>query len=435
MNLIRLPRLGQTMESGMLTAWHVTEGQQFAEGTLLYEVETDKMTTEVEAKQAGVLLRIVAALEEQLDVGAVIGVTGDVGETASSQDIDAFLGRGADTAEAAPDGDATELPAGGPATADILDEPHPDAAATPVDGHRSSGVAGRPLAVPKARKVAREAGIDLGTVQGTGKRGVIRVSDVQHAVRAAAVVASAPAATPAAAPAAIQVASSPEVRRPEVAVRIPVRGVARSMADAVSRSWREIPQFVQQVTLDATALAARLKRLRYEGVSVTYTDLLIAAVSWTAVEVAEVNATFTAEEIIRYSDVNVSFAVATDRGLVVPVVRQAHALDVAAIAARTRELAGRAREGRLTAADTTDGTITVSNLGAFGVETGTPIVNAPQSAIVFVGAMGDRAVVVDGQLAVRTMLNIAVAYDHRVVDGMTGARFTSALKARLEAGG
>jgi pyruvate dehydrogenase E2 component (dihydrolipoamide acetyltransferase) len=220
-----------------------------------------------------------------------------------------------------------------------------------------------------------------------------------------------------------------------VAERIPVRGIGKAMAEAMTRSWSQVPQFVQQVSLDATALTARLKRLRYEGVPVTYTDLLVAAVASTASEVPAVNATFAGEEIVRYADVNVSIAVATDRGLLVPVVRRAHELSIGDIAATTKGLAERAKAGSLTSDDMSDGTITVSNLGAFGIDTGTPIVNAPQSAIVFVGSLSDQPVVVNGAVTVRSRLNVAVAYDHRVVDGMAAATFTSALKARLEAGG
>ncbi|GHE84353.1 acetyltransferase component of pyruvate dehydrogenase complex [Amycolatopsis deserti] len=404
MYTIRLPRLGQTMESGTITQWHFAEGDRFTAGEPLYDVETEKMNTEVEAKQDGVLARIVTASGDNVPVGTVLAVAAEVGETFSGADIEAVLGEHsgqpaeAATTESASDEQASQPPSGDQA---------------PAREMAVAGLAQGPVrAVPKARRVARQLGVDLESVRGSGQNGVIRVSDVESASGTAGYVGA-----------------------PRVAERIPVRGVAKAMADAMTRSWREIPQFVQQISLDATALRARLKRLRYEGVQVTYTDLLIAAVASAVSEVPAVNSTFTDEEIIRYSDVNVSFAVAADRGLLVPVVRQANRLPIDRIGATTKELAERARAGKLRATDISDGTITVSNLGAFGVETGTPIVNAPQSAIIFVGALSDRAIVEDGQVVVRPMLNIAVAYDHRVIDGMTGAKFTSALKNRLEAGG
>jgi pyruvate dehydrogenase E2 component (dihydrolipoamide acetyltransferase) len=426
MQIIRLPRLGQTMETGIMTLWCLAEGDQFATGDPLYEVETEKMTSEVEAKQDGVLVRILVPAGDEAGVGAVLGVMAALGEAVSDAEVDAFV---AEIHFAIEPDDENEAPAQPERSQPQLSEPEPQQPQSQLVEREAAPVpeaaAGREpepsrtdrvLAVPRAREVAKQLDVDLAAVRGSGVGGVVRVDDVRSA------------------------AGRPTARggyegSPRVAQRIPVRGVARSMAEAVTRSWREVPQFVQQVSLDATALVARLKRLRYEGLAVTYTDLLISAVAATARDAPDINATFTPEEIIRYADVNVSFAVATDRGLVVPVVRQAHELSVAEIADRTKELAGRARDGRLTAADTTDGTITVSNLGAFGVDTGTPIVNAPQSAIVFVGSLGDRAVVVNGQIAIRTMLNVAIGYDHRVVDGMAGAMFTSALKARLEAGG
>lgn len=413
MKIIRLPRLGQTMETGIINLWCFEEGDQFTSGEPLYEVETEKMTSEVEARLDGRLVRVLTPVGDEVPVGAMLAVTTDVEEVVSDADIDAFI---RENSEDMPEESAPEV--------ESVPEEEPVAevayGGVQTEESFSPGLSniqtGRILAVPKARAVAKELDVDLTSVQGSGHEGVIRVADVRAA------------------------GSTSQARQSyagpaRVAERIPVRGVTRAMADAVSRSWREIPQFVQQVSLDGTALVARLKRLKYEGLQITFTDLLVGAVAAAAQEVPAVNATFTPEEIIRFSDVNVSLAVATERGLVVPVVRQAHQLSIGQIGAETKALAARAREGKLTAADTTDGTITVSNLGAFGVDTGTPIVNAPQSAIVFVGSMGDQAVVRNGRIVVRTMLNIAIAYDHRVVDGMTGAQFTSALKSKLEAGG
>jgi pyruvate dehydrogenase E2 component (dihydrolipoamide acetyltransferase) len=148
-----------------------------------------------------------------------------------------------------------------------------------------------------------------------------------------------------------------------------------------------------------------------------------------------VNASFAGEEIVRYADVDVAVAVATDRGLLVPVVRRAQELSIGQVADTTKSLAERARAGKLGADELTGGTITLSNLGAFGIDTGTPIINAPQSALVFVGTMSDQPTVVSGAIVVQPRLNVAVAYDHRVLDGMTAARFSAALRTRLEAGG
>jgi pyruvate dehydrogenase E2 component (dihydrolipoamide acetyltransferase) len=435
MHIVRLPRLGQTMESGIITLWCVEEGASFAIGDPLYEVETDKMNTEVEAKQDGVLVRIIAPSGNlDVPVGAVLAVIAAPHEVVDEAAIDELLASGPavvveDEDEPAPDAEATSeaQPAHAPEPPVVVEAPEQ----------------GSVLAVPKARALAKSRGIDLAEVEGSGENGVIRVLDVVAASKARDVATPVCDVSPPPAPA--RVASQPAlaarpaadgyVGEPRVSARIPVRGVARSMAETMARSWPQVPQFVQQISLDATALAARLKRLRYEGLAVTYTDLLVSAVAQTAVEVPQVNASFAGDEIVQYHDVNVSIAVATDRGLLVPVVRQASTLAIAEVAATTRSLAERGREGQLTSDDMSGGTITVSNLGAFGIDTGTPIVNAPQCAIVFVGSLGEQAVVLDGALAVQLRLNVAIAYDHRVVDGMAAAAFTSALKKRLEAGG
>ncbi|MGQ4618906.1 2-oxo acid dehydrogenase subunit E2 [Nocardia sp. R7R-8] len=400
MYVVKLPRLGQTMESGIITSWHLDEGDEFAEGDPLYEVETDKMTSEVEAKQSGVLAKILVPTDENVPVGTVLALAAEPGETVSDDDIRKFIGDQDSNGTTAREDPSATVPGESQAISAPAQAPVPSGAVR---------------AVPKARHLAKQAGIDLTSVRGTGVDGTIRVADLPRAHA--------------------NDAEPRYVGPPRVAERIPLRGVAKSMAEAVTRSWREIPQFVQQTNLDATALRARLERLRYEGVQVTITDLVIGAVAHAAADVPEVNATFSDEEIIRYSDVNVSFAVASDRGLVVPVVRQANTLPIAEVSRRTKELAGKAKAGKLTTEDAGDGTITVSNLGVFGIDTGTPLVNAPQSAIVFVGSLRDEAVVVDGRIVVQPRMNIAVAFDHRVVDGMTGAQFTSTLKGRLEAGG
>lgn len=443
MQLVLLPRLGQTMEQGGITAWLVAEGERVSQGTPLYEVETEKAVTEVEAYQDGVLARIlVQAGSGEVEVGSALAVLATGDDDLSDATIDAFLAGataavGAPGAEAAAqDGLADPARQGGPAAAE---PPTPDGAT----GSR------RPvLAVPKARDVARRRGIEIAEVAGTGQDGTVRVVDVlreskarkqaQADTRAASAPAPVAPASSDAAPTAAhstQPALTTSGGDPEVAARIPVRGIARSMADSMIRSWLEIPQFVQQFSLDATALKARLARVRYEGVPATYTDLLVAAVAATCVEVPEVNASYLGDEIVRYAEVNVSVAVATDRGLLVPVVRRAQDLELSEVAATTKALAEQARAGKLGAAELTGGTITVSNLGAFGIDTGTPIINPPQSALVFVGTMTDQPVVYDGQVVIRPRLNVAVAFDHRVLDGMTAARFSSALRTRLEAGG
>ncbi|MCW2850014.1 MAG: Dihydrolipoamide acetyltransferase component of pyruvate dehydrogenase complex [Marmoricola sp.] len=433
MQLVRLPRLGQTMEKGIITLWVVSEGETFASGQPLYEVETEKMVTEVEARQDGVLARIlVPGGNDEVPVGVALAVIADAGEAIDATAVDAFLGGDGGAVAAEPESETESETESGP---EVGPEVEPQ-----VEHDRL-----RTLAVPKARAVAKRRDIDISEVIGTGVDGTVRVIDVLKESKARKKAAGPPSRPQ---PAAAPPEGAPLVRAvvqddvpqdgdvsPRVAARIAVRGVARSMAESMTRSWTEVPQFVQQLSLDATALKARLARLRYEGVPVTYTDLLVSAVALAAVEVPEVNSSFAGDEIVQYADVNVSVAVATDRGLLVPVVRRAQELSIDQVARTTKSLAERAKAGKLGSDDLSGGTITLSNLGAFGIETGTPIINLPQSALVFVGTMSDQPVVVNGAVVVQPRLNVAIAYDHRVLDGMTAAGFSSALRTRLEAGG
>ena len=428
MHLLKLPRLGQTMESGTITTWYQEQGQEFDEEDLLYEVETDKMTTEVEAKDSGVLLRMLVPENVEVDVGTILAVVGERGATATEDEVERFLEEqglagesvarpGADSASgtetsAAADaelGDASSEVSNGTRTVRVSTDDDLDGSSC---SNRVDQGDGRVHAVPKARAIAAERGIDLREVSGSGQDGTIRVRDLDNFS-----------------------GRDSQPGEPRIANRVPLTGVTRAMADSMTRSWTQVPQFVQQISADASALAARLKRLRFEGETVTYTDLLIGAVGAAATEVPEVNASVTDDEIVRYADVNVSVAMASQNGLMVPVVRDAGRLPIGDIARETKRLAQSVDTGKVGIEDSSNGTISLSNLGAYGVDTGTPLVNAPQTATVFVGSIGDQVVAVGGIPVVQLRVNIAVAFDHRSVDGMTAARFTAALKTRIEAGG
>lgn len=404
MHILHLPRLGQTMRSGVINRWYVAEGEPFEVGDILYELETDKMNTDVEAKLAGTLARLVAETGAEVPIGTTLAVVADPGETLSEEDIAAAIAR--DQAGPAGDGATTGQPAGSVT---------PDAAPRPA----SAPAPGRVRAMPRARVLAAERGLDLAAITGTGTDGAITVADVQKAA--------------AAGPQDSQGADGEEPGSPAVRERRPVKGIAKAMAENVSRSWREVPQFVQQARVDASALRRRSARAADQGAPVSLTALLISAIARAVEAVPEANASFHGEQIVLYSDVNVSVAVATSQGLTIPVLHGVHKLDLAGIASGLRDLAGRADAGQLGPGDFVGGTITVSNLGMFGVENGFPLVNAPQAAIVFAGAVTDQPAAVNGQVVVRPELGIAIGYDHRVLDGATAARFTSALRGALEA--
>ena len=369
MHTLMLPRLGQTMEAGTIVTWFVQEGQAYEVGDLLYEVETEKNRVEVEAKLPGVIAKLAVPEDEQVPVGALLAVVADPGEQLSDEQVQAAL----------------QATAG-------QEEVEPAARRGPA------------RAMPRAKRLAAELGVDLATVAGTGPDGTITEADVRQAGK----------------------------RGVAVRERRPVRGIARAQAEQMTRSW-QIPQFSQDVEVDVGNLRQRRARLRDQGVQATVTDLVIDAVVGAVAKVPEVNSTFTGEEIIVYEPVNVSVAVATDAGLVVPVLHDCQAKSLKERAAGLTAIAERARAGALTPEDSTGGTITVSNLGTAGVETGVPLLNAPQACIVFTGATVDKPVVRDGQVTIRPMMHVVIAYDHRVLDGLTASRFTAAVREALEA--
>jgi pyruvate/2-oxoglutarate dehydrogenase complex dihydrolipoamide acyltransferase (E2) component len=210
------------------------------------------------------------------------------------------------------------------------------------------------------------------------------------------------------------------------------------MAEVVTQSWQQVPQFVQMVLVDASALTRRReaegKALQQShDLKLSYTDLILETIVRSIEEVREVNASFAGDTIVLYEDINISVAIATEEGLLVPVIHQAQKLSLGDLALRLREISQRARAGSLTPADFEGGTITVSNLGMSGVETGTPLVTRPQAAIVFIGAILNRPVAVGDSLEVRPTFYVSIGYDHRVVDGATAAKFTGTLKRKLEA--
>ena len=391
MHALYLPRQGQTMERGTISRWLKGVGEPYQVGDPLFELEYEKASLAIEAKLPGTLAAIVAKEGEDLPVGALLAIVADPGETLTEEQIKAAIARESEGKAAA-------------------SAPTPAAAA--VSASPSGAPKERIRAMPRARALAQQLGIDLAALVGTGDRGAITVEDVQRAARSTA---------------------GPRVRE-----RRPLRGIPRAMAESMTRSWREAPQFVQIVLVDATALVARRQAMAAEfkrlyGLDLSNTDLILEAVVKTVQEVPEVNASYSEEAVVLYEDVNLGVAVATDAGLVVPVIKRTQTLALPDLARRLRELAAQARAGSLGPDAVSDGTITVSNLGREGPDTGTPLLMPPQAAIVFVGAMVERPLVVDGAVVARPTFYISNAFDHRVLDGATAARFTNALKRRLEA--
>jgi pyruvate dehydrogenase E2 component (dihydrolipoamide acetyltransferase) len=451
-----MPRLSDSMEEGTIVRWLVEDGAQVRRGDEIVEIETDKATMTYEADADGPL-RIVAAEGDTLPIGATIAQIGE-GEASPMEGAAAAAGAGgavpsaeaaAPEAAAATAGAAeapSPAPAGAPASSvaavgDGPAEPPPPAApgvtmAPPADGPPPEGNGGRVKASPVARRIARERGVDLHGVAGTGPGGRILKADVEAATGAtAAATPSAPAATPAAstgAPAPADVATA----KGEVTVQEPTR-TQQTIARRMAESRATVPDFTLQADVDmeaAVAARASLKAAAPEGQAVpSLNDMVVKACGLALRELPGVNAGYRDGRFELYSRVNVGVAVAAPGALVVPTIFDADRKTLGEIAREARALAAKVREGTITPPEVSGGTFTVSNLGMYGIREFTAVINPPQAAILSVGAVEPRPVVRDGQVVARHTMSVTLACDHRILYGADGAEFLGRVRALLEA--
>ena len=388
---IQMPKLGHAMTEGTVLRWHKQAGEKVAQGELVLTVETDKAEVEVEAPAAGVLARLSAAEGQVVQVGdelAVIALNGESipTETASKPVVPA----------------------------------RSDAAPAPKASPAASARKGRVPASPRAKRMAAEAGVDLEGITGSGPYGMITEDDVRRA-----------AAKPAAAapPASAQSFGPLTPARREKLTRIQTIG-ARNL----TQSWQQVPHFVQMVRVNMSRALENRRALNSGDGKITVTDLILLATVQALRESPRVNAAYSEGEMLVYDRVNLGIAVDTPDGLTVPVIHDAQALDLAGISARAAAQAAKARDKKLMPYDMEGATFTVSNLGAYGIENGTPVIFAPQAALMFVGAIHDEVLAINGKPEVRPAMQIAIAYDHRGIDGATASRFTTRVKQLLEEG-
>ncbi len=382
---VKLPRLGQGMESGTIVKWLKSEGDPVEKGEPLYELDTDKVTQEVEAEATGVLLKI-AVSEGEVAVGRTIGFIGAKGE---------------EVAAAAPP-EKPSAPAAAPAA--------PVAAPAPKATVQSSN--GRIKASPLARRIARERGIDLAELSGTGPDGRIVAVDVTSVGRLGVV--------------------EPSIRFGEP-TRLPLTSIRKTIARRLTQAWT-VPAFQLTVDVDMTRADALVQAQRElnAGVRITVTDLLTKLCAHALMRHPDMNVQFAEDELLVFPTADVGIAVAAPQGLVVPVVRSAERLSLAEIAGVRGDLVTRAREGKLRAEDLDGGTFTISNLGMFGIDQFVAVLNPPQASILAVGQTREQVVPRDGELLVLPLMTMTLTCDHRAVDGATGAAFLGTIKAFLE---
>jgi len=430
-----MPRLSDTMEEGSIAQWLKAEGDEIHRGDVLAEIETDKAVMDLEAYEGGVLEKILVQPGQTVPIGAPIAVIGDGtsasggGDGAAAPSASDRGTAGAPAAEPAataarpaaePAEPATPEPAAEPAT------PEPPAPAPAADG------GGRLKASPVVRSLARTHGIDLATITGTGPGGRIVRADVEKllgAPRPAAASGAAGAASPAPSPAAS--ATTPAAAAPVATAgaddeRIPLSTIRKVTARRLSEAAL-VPVFQLTTVLDATRLTELRReintRLAGSGVKISVTDLLVRAAAVALRAHPEINASFGGDAIIRHAHVNVGIAVALDEGLIVPVVKDADRKSVSEIGSQAKDLATRARAGKLTPDEFSGGTFTISNLGMYGIDSFIAVLNPPEAAILAVGSTVDEPVVIDGEVQVRARTRLTLTVDHRVADGATGAAF------------
>ncbi|MCY9786713.1 2-oxo acid dehydrogenase subunit E2 [Nocardiopsis sp. EMB25] len=416
MSNIEMPRLSDTMEEGVISTWVKKVGDKVASGDVLVEIETDKAVMEYEAYEDGFLVKQTVSEGDTVPIGEVIGVIADSPDAVPEESAPAAPAPAAEEKAE----EKEEAPAAAPAA-------EPSAPAAPAGGGE------RPRTSPLARRLAKEYGLDITKIQGSGPKGRIVRADIEAAAKAG--VPEAPAAAPEkAAPAAAPQAPAFEDGRDSEELK--VSNMRKVIARRLTESKQQVPHFYLRRTIDAEALKAFRAQINEQlsstGVKVSFNDLIVKACATALKLHPAVNTSWVDDKLLQHHRVNVGVAVAVDAGLVVPVLHDTDKATLSEISTRTRELAGKARDNKLKPQEMSGGTFSVSNLGMFGVDSFSAVINPPEAAILAVGAMKQEAVVVDGEVAVRNRISLELSVDHRAVDGAVGAAFLKDLAEILE---
>ncbi|NWK95288.1 pyruvate dehydrogenase complex dihydrolipoamide acetyltransferase [Sphingobium lactosutens] len=420
---IQMPALSPTMEEGTLAKWLVKEGDTVSSGDLLAEIETDKATMEFEAVDEGIVAKIlVAEGSEGVKVGTVIAIIAEEGE-----DV-AIAAAGGAKADVAPKADPVPVKAEGAA-------PAPKADAVPAGAAAPAASGDRVKASPLARRLAEAKGIDLAAVTGTGTNGRIVKADIDGAKPGAAAPAAAPVAapTPAAAPAPVAAAAQDFGIPHEV---IKLSGMRKTIARRLTESKQQVPHIYLTVDVQLD----KLLKLRGElnaglanrNVKLSVNDLLIKALGVALIEVPECNVQFAGDQMLQFKRADISVAVSIPGGLITPIVTDAAGKGVAAISNAMKDLASRAKDGKLKPEEYQGGTASLSNMGMFGIKQFEAVINPPQGMIMAIGAGDKRPYVVDDSLQIATVMSATGSFDHRAIDGADGARLMKAFKELVE---
>lgn len=406
---VHMEALSPTMEEGQLVQWLKAEGDPISNGDILAEIETDKATMELVARGEGILRKIFLDAGGTAEVGAVIGVI-----AAEDDDISSIQGVSGGGGSAAPAASEEAPAAGAPSP-----EAPPEAAPAPAAPSSTSG--GRVKASPLARRLAQEMGVDLAAISGSGPGGRVVKRDVEAAKSAG--VGAAPAAP---------AWTSDEAEYEDIQTSQMRKTIAKRLVTSIG----PVPTFYLTVDVDMGRVMEARKSinamLEKDGRKISINDIVLKATAAALRQHPNCNAQWHDGFIRRFNAVHIGVAVAVEDGLITPIVRNAHLKGIAQIGAEVKEMAGRAREKKLTPDEYTGATFSVSNLGMFGIHEFTAIINPPEAGILAVGGIEDTPVVVDGQVVVRPRMRITMSCDHRVIDGAQGSRFLQTLKGMLE---
>ncbi len=443
---VEMPKLSDTMEEGVLAKWNIKEGDTVSAGDVIADVETDKATMEMEVFDSGTVLKLLVDEGDTIPLGGLVAVIGEPGE-----DISGLVAGGAsgDAASSAASESSTEPDT---KTASEPSSPSPsDAASTPASPSSDSfdpifgGISGGPAgdagdstpgttegrvkASPLAKKVAAEKGLDLQSVQGSGPNGRVVIADVEKALTGGASIPSTPASSPSSA------ASSPApAKRPSSGSEtVKVSQMRKTIARRLSESKFTNPHFYVSVDVDmANVVEARGQLNQVSPVKISFNDIILKAAALSLKKHPWVNGSWNESEMTIHHDVHIAFAVAVDEGLLTPVITHTDQKSLMEISAESKELAGLAREKKLQPQQMDGSTFTISNLGMFGIDEFTAIINPPNAAILAVGGIREEAVVKDGAIVPGKRMKLTLSSDHRIVDGAKAAEYLNELKHMLE---
>ncbi len=407
---IKLPQLGQTMEEGTIVNCLVKVGDPVKRGDVIFEIETDKATLEMESPADGFVKYILAQIDQTLPIGAPMMVLGDENEDVPQSFVDGLLG--VESTAAASDAAPAAAATAGPVQAEPAPEP-----AKPT---------GRIMASPRAKKLAQQLGVDLTTLKGTGPAGKITEADIRKAAEAKPAPATPPAAKPAA-------ATTAPASQAKLGSTIALNRLQRITAERMLKSKQEIPCFYLTIRADVTELVALRSQMNETGdVKVSYNDFIIKAVA-TALEKYPIMTGQLADNAIKLADaIHVGLAISVTNGLVAPLVKDANKKDLKQIARDSQALIERARTDKLDLSDLEGGCITVSNLGAFGIDSFIPIVVPGQCTILGIGRIVDTCLPDNGNILVRKLMNMTLSVDHKVANGAYAAQFLDLVKKLME---